>query len=92
MGANDVCQALYRQTATACGLTLGLTGAEQKFNHTRRRFRGLRVQPVVLPPISLCANIDETTTSSFITVEGKEVIQDGRLWKTSSRTAAYGRL
>ncbi len=41
---------------------------------------------------ALCANIDETTTSSFITVEGKEVIQDGRLWKTSSRTAAYGRL
>ncbi len=39
--------------------------------------------------IALRANIDETTTSSFITVEGEEVNQDGRSWKTSIRTAAH---
>jgi hypothetical protein len=37
---------------------------------------------------SLCANIDETTSSSFITVEGKEEDQDGRSWKTAREPAA----
>jgi hypothetical protein len=40
----------------------------------------------------LCANIDETTASPFITVEGTEVNKDGRSWKRAAFLAAAWRL
>jgi hypothetical protein len=37
---------------------------------------------------ALCANIDATTSSSFITVEGKEEGQDERSWKRAREPAS----
>ena len=41
---------------------------------------------------ALCANIDETTASSFITVEGQEANKDGRSWNGTTTLAAVWRL
>ena len=45
-----------------------------------------------LSSFALCANIDETTASPFITVEGTEVDKDGRSWKRAATLAAAWRL